>query len=88
MTSHALFRQYPNGAQARITPRGNSFVLELFDAEGRRAPDLPVISSSVDEAQQLADDHAGVESISPWMPVYPGTFSVVLPEDEDEEKSR
>ena len=86
MTSHALFRCYPNGVQARITPRGNSYVLELFDTHGRRAPDLPVISSSIDEAQQMADDHAGLVSSDPWMPVYPGTFKVVIPEDE--EKSR
>ena len=81
MTSPALFRTYPTGTRARITPRGNSFVLELFDARGRRAPDLPVVCSSVEEAQQLADDHARVVATDPWIPVYPGTFRVVLPED-------
>ena len=63
MTGHALFRTYPNGLQARITPRGHSFMLELFDDRGRRKPDLPVIASSLEEAQQLADDieHAVAE---------------------------
>jgi hypothetical protein len=42
---------------------------------------LPVIASSFDEAQQLADDHAGVQTRDPWMPVYPGTFNVVLPDE-------
>ena len=36
---------------------------------------------SLEEAQQLADDHAGVPARDPWMPVYPDTFNVVLPED-------
>jgi hypothetical protein len=81
MTRHALFRSYPNGLSARITPRGRSFVLELFDHRGRRKPDLPVIASSLDEAQQLADDHAGVAASDPWMPVFPGTFKVVLPDE-------
>ena len=81
MPAHALYRQYSNGVRARITPRGNSYVLELFDERGRRTPDLPVIASSLPEAQQLADDHARVPSQNPWMPVYPGTFKVVLPDD-------
>jgi hypothetical protein len=81
MITHALYRVYPNGQRARVTPRGNSFVLELFDQHGRRKPDLPVISSSLEEAQQMADDHAGVPGRDPWMPVYLGTFKVVLPED-------
>ena len=81
MTTHALYRSYPNGARARITPRGRSFMLEIFDARGRRHPDLPVIASSLEEAQQLADDHAGVDSTDPWMPVYPGSFRVVLPDE-------
>jgi hypothetical protein len=80
MISHALYRIYPNGLRARVTPRGHSFVLELFDQRGRRRPDLPVISSSLEEAQQMADDHAGVPANNPWMPVYLGTFNVVLPE--------
>lgn len=81
MIAPALFRTYPNGLRARITPRGDSFVLELYDEHGRRKPDLPVIASSFDEAQQLADDHAGVQTRDPWMPVYPGTFDVVLPDE-------
>jgi hypothetical protein len=81
MTNHALYRTYPNGIRARITPRGHSFVLELFDERGRRKPDLPVIASSVEEAQQLADDHAGVPTTDPWMPVYLGTFNVMLPDE-------
>ena len=81
MTSHALYRTYSNGLRARITPRGHSFVLELFDERGRRRPDLPVIASSLEEAQQLADDHAGVTSTDPWMPVYLDTFKVVLPDE-------
>jgi hypothetical protein len=81
MTVHALYRTYPNGLRARITPRGHSFVLELFDARGRRQPDLPVIASSLEEAQQLADEHAGVPATDPWMPVYLGTFRVVLPDE-------
>ena len=79
MISHALYRTYPNGLRARVTPRGRSYVLELYDKRGRRKPDLPVIASSLEEAQQLADDHAGVPATDPWMPVYPGTFNVVLP---------
>ena len=81
MISHALCRTYPNGLRARITPRGHSYVLELFDERGRRKPDLPVIASSLAEAQQLADDHAGVPTTDPWMPVYLGTFRVVLPDE-------
>lgn len=81
MTRHALFRTYPNGVRARITPRGHSFALEFFDERGRRKPDLPVIASSLEEAQQLADDHAGVSATDPWMPVYLGTFQVVLPDE-------
>jgi hypothetical protein len=63
MTSHALYRIYPNGVRARITSRGHSFALELFDAKGHRTPDLPVIASTLDEARQLADDHAGAPPI-------------------------
>jgi hypothetical protein len=59
MTGHALYRIYPSGIRARITPRGHSFALELFDAGGHRRPDLPIIAASLDEARQLADDHAG-----------------------------
>ena len=81
MTPHALCRTYPNGLRARVTPHGHSCVLELFDERGRRTPDLPVIASSLEEAQQLADDHAGVPATDPWMPVYSGTFRVVLPEE-------
>jgi hypothetical protein len=81
MTAYALYRRYPNGLRARITPTGISSLLELFDDHGRRTPDLPVIASSIEEAQQLADDHAGVDATDPWMPVYPGTFKVVLPEE-------
>jgi hypothetical protein len=78
MNNHALARIYPNGLRARVTSRGRSYVLELFDSDGRRSPDLPVIAASFEEAQQLADDHAGVAATDPWMPVYPGTFTVVL----------
>jgi hypothetical protein len=81
MISHALYRTYPNGTCARISSRGHSFVLELFDQRGRRNPDLTVVSSSIEEAQQLADDHAGVDTTDPWMPVYPGTFNVMLPDE-------
>ena len=81
MIGHALYRTYPNGLRARVTPRGHSFLLELFDERGRRKPDLPIIASSVEEAQQMADDHAGVASADPWMPVYLGTFRVVLPDE-------
>ena len=81
MVSYAVYRTYPNGVRARITPRGNSFVLELYDERGRRKPDLPVIASSLEEAQQIADDHAGMPATDPWMPVYLGTFKVVLPDE-------
>jgi hypothetical protein len=81
MSEFALYRAYPNGVFARVTPSGESFVLELYDTDGRRKPDLPVIASSLEEAQQLADDHAGVPAQDPWMPVYPDTFNVVLPDD-------
>ena len=81
MTPHALYRSYPNGVRARITPSGDSFTLELYDERGRRKPDLPVIASSLEEAQQMADDHAGVPARDPWMPVYRGTFRVVLPDE-------
>jgi hypothetical protein len=80
MMTHALYRTYPNGLRARVTPRGRSYVLELYDTRGQRKPDLPVIASSLEEAQQLADDHAGVPANDPWMPVYLGTFKVVLPD--------
>ena len=78
---HAFYRSYPNGSRARITPSGNSFILELYDERGQRNPDLPVIASTLEEAQQLADDHAGVPGDDPWIPVYPGTFTVVLPDE-------
>jgi hypothetical protein len=81
MSAHAVLRTYPNGLRARITPRGDAFLLELYDAEGHRKPDLPVIAPSLEEAQQMADDHAGVPSGEPWIPVYPDTFNVALPED-------
>jgi hypothetical protein len=81
MATHALYRTYPNGTRARITPRGHSYVLELFDGSGQRKPDLPVIASSLEEAQHMADEHAGVPATDPWMPVYHGTFKVVLPEE-------
>ena len=81
MNSHGLSRTYPNGVRARISPRGNSFILEFYDERGRRKPDLPVIASSLEEAQQMADDHAGVPSPDPWVPVYLGTFRVVLPDE-------
>ena len=81
MSGHALYRTYPNGLCARITPSSDSFILELYDAQGQRKPDLRVIASSLEEAQQLADDHAGVPARDPWMPVYLDTFNVVLPED-------
>ena len=81
MTSHAVFRTYPNGIRARITPSGDSFMLELYDERGQRKPDLPVIASSLQDAQQIADDHAGVPAQDPWMPVYRGTFKVVLPDE-------
>jgi hypothetical protein len=78
---NALYRSYPNGSRARITPSGDSFVLELFDENGQRKPDLPVIAATLEDAQQLADDHAGSPARDPWMPVYPGTFDVVLPDE-------
>ena len=81
MKPHALLRTYPNGLRARITPRGDAFLLELYDARGTRKPDLPVIASSLEEAQQMADDHAGASSRDPWMPVYRETFNVALPDD-------
>jgi hypothetical protein len=79
--SHALLRIYGNGVRARITPRDGAFMLELYDTRGRRRPDLPVIASTLDEAQQLADDYAEVDCPDPWLPVRPGTFEVLLPED-------
>ena len=79
--SHAFFRSYPNGVRARITPRGAAYVLELYDARGVRTPDLPIIASSLEEAQVIADGHAGVSADDPWMPVYQGTFKVVLPDE-------
>ena len=81
MSSHAFFRTYPNGLRARITPRGDAFLLELYDQQGRRKPDLPVIAPSLQEAQQMADDHAGIASRDPWIPVYPDTFKVALPDE-------
>lgn len=78
---HAFYRTYPNGSRARITPAGDSFILELYDGHGQRKPDLPVIASTFEDAQQLADDHAGVAAQDPWIPVYPGTFKVVLPDE-------
>ena len=79
MSSHGLFRTYPNGVRAPITPQGDAFLLELYD--GRRKPDLPVIAPSQAEAQQMADDHAGVVPRDPWMPVYRDSFKVALPEE-------
>ena len=81
MSSHALFRTYSNGLRARITPRGDAYLLELYDEHGHRQPDLPVIAPSLAEAQQMADDHAGVAPHDPWMPVYPNTFNVALPDE-------
>lgn len=81
MAAHALFRTYPNGLRARITPREGAFVLELYDALGRRQPDLPVIASTLEDAQHIADERAGVPARDPWMPVYLGTFKVVLPDE-------
>jgi hypothetical protein len=72
--SNALLRTYPNGLRAHITPRDGAYVLELFDERGRRRPDLPVIVPSLEEAQQLADDHAGVPCSDPWVHVQRGTF--------------
>jgi hypothetical protein len=88
MSSHALLRNYANGLRARITPRGNAFLLELYDEHGRRRPDLPVIIPTLEDAKQMADDHAGVPSVDPWMPVYPDTFNVALPEDFDHRDRR
>jgi hypothetical protein len=81
MSSHAVLRIYPNGLRARITPQGDAFLLELYDEHGRRKPDLPVITPSLEEAKQMADDHAGVPSRDPWLPVYPHTFKIALPEE-------
>jgi hypothetical protein len=72
MTNHALYRIYPNGVRARITPRGHSFALELFDAKGHRKPDLPIIASSLDEARQLADDHVGAPALEELNSRVPG----------------
>ena len=83
MTSYAVLRTYPNGLRARITRRGAAFLLELYDQHGRRKPDLPVITPSLEDAKQMADDHAGVPCRDPWMPVYPDTFNVALPEDQE-----
>ena len=84
MPPTALLRTYPNGVRARITPRDNAFLLELYDRHGRRKPDLPVIVASLEEAQQIADDHAALPCSDPWIPVYDGTFHVALPEDSAE----
>ena len=81
MSSLAVLRSYSNGLRARITPRGDAFLLELYDEHGRRKPDLLVITPSLDEAKQMADDHAAVPPRDPWMPVYPDTFNVALPDD-------
>ena len=81
MSSHGLFRTYPNGVRAPITPHGDAFLLELYDGHGRRKPDLPVIAPSLAEAPQMADDHAGVAPRDPWMPVYRDSFKVALPEE-------
>ena len=82
--THELTRRLenlPNGLRARITPHGDAFLLELYDEHGRRRPDLPVIAPSLEEAKQMADDHAGVPSRDPWMPIYPDTFNVALPDE-------
>ena len=81
MSSHAVLRTYPNGLRARITPHGAAFLLELYDEQGRRKPNLPVIVASLEDAKQLADDHAGGPSPDPWLPVYRNTFNVALPDD-------
>lgn len=86
MRAHALLRTYPNGRHARITPRDGAYLLELFDQQGRRRPDLRVIMPSLDDAQRMADDHAGVPCVDPWMPVYPDTFNVALPDDSHSER--
>jgi hypothetical protein len=89
MRKSTLLRTYPNGLCARITPRESGFLLELYDQQARRKPDLPVIVTSLEEAQRIADEHAGVPSTDPWMPVYPDTFNVALPEDSvSEQQSR
>lgn len=87
MNRHALLRTYPNGLRACITPRDNSYLLELYDERGHRKPDLPVIAASLEDAQQIADDHAGVACRDPWMPVYRGTFNVALPDDSPRERT-
>jgi hypothetical protein len=70
LNPHARLRTYPNGLRARITPSQSSYLLERYDEHGRRTPDLPVIASSLEDAQQMADEHAGVTCRDPWMPVY------------------
>jgi hypothetical protein len=86
MRAHALLRTYPNGRHARITPRDGAYLLELYDQHGRRRPDLRVIMPSLEDAQRMADDHAGVVGVDPWMPVYPDTFNVALPDDSISER--
>ena len=86
MRAHALLRTYPNGLRARITPRDGSYLLELYDQHGRRQPDLRVIMPSLEDGQRMADEHAGVPCHDPWMPVYPDTFNVALPDDSLQER--
>jgi hypothetical protein len=81
MSSRALLRTYPNGLRARITQRGEAYLLELYDEHGQRTPDLPVIAPSLGDAQQMADDHAGVPPRDPWIPVHPDTFNIALPDE-------
>ena len=88
MFGQALLRIYANGLRARITPRDGSYLLELYDQRGRRKPDLRVIMPSLEDAQRMADEHAGVQCRDPWMPVYPDTFSVVLPDDSLRDRER
>ena len=88
MRLHALLRTYPNGLHARITPRDGSYLLELYDQHGHRKPDLRVIMPSLEDAQRMADQHAGVPCRDPWIPVYPGTFNVALPDDSSHERER
>ena len=86
MPPTAFLRTYPNGLRARVTPRDGAFLLELYDAAGRRKPDLPVIVRSLEEAQQLADDHAAVICSDPWMPIYTDAYNIAWPDDAGAER--